>query len=346
MPSYSKPDPGDLEKSREARITERDLVKQEQYVNLLRHAERLRSSSSLGSSETLTQLIGTATTNLGVLKERRGGRIFPRRRPTKGQSGSTCGVYLDECGSHSLGAPEPFSVFVLSAVIISDSCYGTVDTTWKHFKATNLGSSDAIVHEPDVRRGDGVFRDPRRREKLEAMARSVSALDFSALAVVVDRPNYRRDYGTGPIDESLPAHIYWMALDFLMERVVMVLDAQLGGARAELIAESRGAKEDASLQYEFARLHLDGTSYVADGWFRHALCPGVRFMGKSENNTGLQLADLLARPVGEKVIDPSSNPYLWPEVRAKLCQGRETKNSILGLKVVPWRERYKDLWKS
>jgi len=28
------------------------------------------------------------------------------------------------------------------------------------------------------------------------------------------------------------------------------------------------------------------------------------------------------------------------------CQGRETKNFILGLKIMPWRERYTEIWKS
>lgn len=61
---------------------------------------------------------------------------------------------------------------------------------------------------------------------------------------------------------------------------------------------------------------------------------------KVDNSTGLQLADLLARPVGEKVADPSSQPDRWTTFRDKLCPGTETKNSPLGLKIVPWNEKY------
>jgi hypothetical protein len=346
MASYREPDPSDLEKSREARIARQNLVRHEQYVSALRRAERLRSDSGRPASSELTELISSGTTELNAVKQRAGGRIYPRRRPTNKHPTSNCQVFLDECGSHSLAELGPFKVFVLSAVIIRDADHPTIDTEWRKFKGASLGSPDTIVHEPDVRKGEGPFRDPNRQGKLTAMARVVSSLDFVALAVVVHRPNYKRDFGTGPVDESLPTHIYWMALDFLMERTVMALDTHFNGARAQVIAESRGPKEDASLQYEFARLHLDGTSYVADGWFRHALCPGISFQSKKVNSTGLQLADLLARPVGEKVIDSTSYPYLWPEFRGKLCQGHETKNSILGLKIMPWRERYKDLWKS
>jgi hypothetical protein len=58
------------------------------------------------------------------------------------------------------------------------------------------------------------------------------------------------------------------------------------------------------------------------------------------------LADLLARPVGEKVAFPKEEPDRWLVFRDKLCRGVETKHSITGLKVVPWNERYTDLWKS
>lgn len=202
------------------------------------------------------------------------------------------------------------------------------------------------MHEPDVRHGEGAFRDPNRAQKLTAMARTLASLDFTAIAVVVHRPDYGHDHGTGPLDSSLPSHIYWMTLDFMMERVALALDGALNGAVAQIIAESRGPKEDALLQYEFARLHLDGTSYIAPSWFRQSLLPGISFQGKDVNSTGLQIADLIARPIAGKISNTRRKPYMWPEVRVKLCQGQETKNSILGLKVMPWRERYKDIWKS
>jgi hypothetical protein len=57
------------------------------------------------------------------------------------------------------------------------------------------------------------------------------------------------------------------------------------------------------------------------------------------------MADLLGRPVAEKVLSPDSDPPRWPEFRAKLCPGHETKNSVIGLKVVPWDEAFAGMWK-
>jgi hypothetical protein len=69
----------------------------------------------------------------------------------------------------------------------------------------------------------------------------------------------------------------------------------------------------------------------------------VHFESKLANVSGLQLADLTARPVGAAVLDIPDN-YLWQEVQAKLCPLKDTKHSILGLKVYPWDDRYGNLW--
>ena len=71
-----------------------------------------------------------------------------------------------------------------------------------------------------------------------------------------------------------------------------------------------------------------------------------RFEGKGGAfSSGLQVADLLGRPCAEKVLSPDSDPIRWAEFRAKLCPGRETKNSLIGLKIVPWDASFSDIWR-
>ena len=137
-----------------------------------------------------------------------------------------------------------------------------------------------------------------------------------------------------------------MTMHFIVERLAMALHGQFNGARAHLVIESRGAAEDARMQYEFARLFLDGTSYISATWIRRQFFPGLEFREKKGNITGLQLADLLARPCGEKVLNPSGTPERWPVFREKLCPDVETAHSIIGLKIVPWQDKYVDIWKS
>jgi hypothetical protein len=77
-------------------------------------------------------------------------------------------------------------VFVLSAVIIRDSDSGEVDRVWKDFKARALGSPNVIVHEPDVRKADEPFYS-HRTYKLAEMRRTIAALPFTVVTVVVHR---------------------------------------------------------------------------------------------------------------------------------------------------------------
>ena len=113
-----------------------------------------------------------------------------------------------------------------------------------------------------------------------------------------------------------------------------------------IVAESRGPREDALLQYEYVRPLLDGTSYISPTWFRQRLSASITFMTKKDYCSGLELADLLARPCAEKIINPTTNPVRWSEFKLKLCDGKETAHSILGLKTMPWRKCYDGIWKS
>jgi hypothetical protein len=343
-------DPEELERSRDTRVSKRRLDKQESYLHLLQLAKRLRQDNEFADDPGLQQALDRGDGERQTLAQQVGGRIVPRRRPkSQGSTTETCTVFIDECGSHSLAATETFGAFVLAAVIIPDSKYLSVSREWRRWKKNTFGSGKIIVHEPDFRQGLGPFGGSiaRRQQLKESLERIIDQLPFAAVACVINRAEYIKWLGgyKAP-DISLPAHPYLMSLDFLMERVLMVLENDFAGAHAWVVAEARGPKEDAALQYEFARLQLDGTSYIAPTWFRQGLPPGMQFRTKKDNVTGLELADLLARPCGEKVLNPTSTPDRWPVFRKKLCLGQETKHSILGLKILPWDERYKEVWKS
>ncbi|HTU71642.1 MAG TPA: hypothetical protein VMF11_15170, partial [Candidatus Baltobacteraceae bacterium] len=173
----------------------------------------------------------------------------------------------------------------------------------------------------------------------------ISGLPFNAICCVLQRDKYLEKWGTDAPNESLPHkhlpnHAYVMMLSFMAERIALSLQAHFGGAQGRLVLEARDPLGDALLQYEFARLFLDGTAYISAAYFRHQFLPGLRFITKDSNSSGMQLADLLARPCADKVLDPMSDPPRWGIFQRKLCTGRVTANSILGLKVIPWDESY------
>jgi hypothetical protein len=339
----------ELSLARPNRVAAQRKQRHERYLHYLSIAARTRSDNGF-PAERLEELIQQGKDELSNLTDAAKGRIAPRRRPQNKASGETCTIYIDECGSHNLAAKEKFQAFVLSAVAIRDCRLAQVDAEWKSWKRYYLGSSTKKVHEPDIRAGEKSFwcggNKAKRKKAIAALDKIIPRLDFTGFACVVNMGRYKELVGAKPLDESLPAHLYLMAVNFLAERLALALDTQFNGAKGRLVLEARGPKEDATIQYEFARLFLDGTSYVSAAFFRQMFFPGLEFRCKESNTTGLQLADLLARPCGEKVLKPRGVPNRWQAFRNKLCVGMETGHSILGLKVVPWEERYEDIWTS
>ena len=340
--------PEELAASRSARVAARELERQQRYLAFLRLAIRVRLDRSL-PADGLKETLANGVNELRVLTERAGGRIVGRKRPKK-TDGEPCVIYFDECGSHSLNVKEQYEAFVLAAVIVRESEDKEIDKRMKCWKEAKLGSAHKILHEPDIRKLRGPFSFKGDKVKAldacESLRHFITTLDFTTVACVMNRPAYRAEFGEAALDESLPEHPYLVTLNFLAERLAMALERDYGGGRARLVAESRGPLEDAMLQYEFAALHIDGTSYVSVAWFRQAFAPGIEFRDKKDNISGLQLADLAARPCGDKVLDPASTPDRWPEFRDTLCKGKETAHSIVSLKVMPWDEKYEGLWES
>ena len=80
-----------------------------------------------------------------------------------------------------------------------------------------------------------------------------------------------------------------------MERYIFWLEQH--NAVGDVMAESRGGKEDRRLKDSFARLHENGTEYVRPDKFAQFLTSKqLKVKPKSNNIAGLQIADLVAHP--------------------------------------------------
>lgn len=272
-------------------------------------------------------------------------RIQPRRRVPVVQRNEHSEprreflIFLDECGVHSIDSvDDAFPVFCLCAVIVDRERFTRFDRLWKTWKATWLGSWQVRVHEPDVRRRSDRFHDedPQREQALiDSLSAQLSELDFTCIAAVIDKRQLRTRYPAGKVDDFLPVSTFLMCIDFIFERVVHFLYYVGDDAQGIVIAEARGPREDAEVHAEFLRLHLLGTQYIADGYFRNQLRPYIEFRKKDRNDSGLQIADLAARPIADKVLRPDTTPERWQAIAAKIYDGNQQRRSSYGLKVFP-----------
>jgi len=93
--------------------------------------------------------------------------------------------------------------------------------------------------------------------------------------------------------------------------------------------ECRGKAEDAKLELEFRR--------VRDG--QNAVGPmpnlDLRFMDKKHNSTGLQLADLVAHPIGRSLIKPDQPNRAYDVLEPKFRRGPAGQVRGYGLKIFP-----------
>lgn len=269
------------------------------------------------------------------------GRFKKQIRP-EGQQPDRYFLFLDECGSHVTShIDDKFPFFCVAGVIVKESEYEAFDVTWKAWKTKHLGSPTVVSHEPDLRSNSRKFRrsDPLEKKELkESLDQVLMDLDYHTIAAVVDLREFKRLHPESEVDEFLPRSCYLIAIDFIMERFVHFLQYAGNDARGLVIAESRGLKEDAIVHAEYINLHIRGTQFMSESDFRHQLRPYIEFYRKKRNSSGLQIADLAARPLAEIARDPASTPERWDVFRSKLYDGMKAAPHSYGLKVFPLTE--------
>ena len=145
---------------------------------------------------------------------------------------------------------------------------------------------------------------------MERLTSIMDASNFILIACVVDKARVSRSEGAN----SNPYHIaLGICLDALRDFLAEKGQDQL---QTHVVVECRGKKEDAELELEFRRI-CDGNNMGN----RH-LPFDVVFADKKTNLAGLQLADLVARPVGLSYIRPAQANQAFELLRKKFfCDG-------------------------
>jgi hypothetical protein len=239
-------------------------------------------------------------------------RVFDGRLP--GAMHSDYIIFVDESGDHSLAPINPdYPVFVLAFCLMPFKAYNEqVAPAVRALKFALFGHDVVILHEHDIRKRKGPFSNlgPLQREALlEGLTSIIQAAPMTIISVAINKQKLASRY-------VRPAHPYNLALMFGLERVNQFLRMQGQHERLTyVICEARGAKEDRELELEFRRV-CDGNS---PGGSRFLL--EVVFADKRTNSEGLQLADLVARPIGLQVLRPGQPNHAWDVILGKLFRG-------------------------
>lgn len=241
-------------------------------------------------------------------------------------------VFVDESGSPTLKDIDPdFPLLVLAFLIVKKTDYSaSLCPALQNFKFRHFGHDQVILHERDIRRDSGSFSFLRPKERKSAFLDELTCIiaeqPFHLVAVVIQKDVLKQRYVS-------PENPYHLALKYGLERIAGFLEQMEGTASSpepilHVIVECRGKSEDNSLELEFRRI-CDGENYTGKN-----LPFSLIFTDKKANTVGLQLADLIARPVGMSVLRPNQSNRAFDVLKTKLVERRGLVNGW-GLKVFP-----------
>jgi hypothetical protein len=238
-------------------------------------------------------------------------------------------VYVDESGDHNLSKFEnEFPVFVLTFCIFRKEDYiQQIVPALQRIKFKHFGHDMVVFHEREIRKATNQFSfltDAGRRVSFMTDINTwVETSPFAIIAIVIRKPDFINKHA----DTRNPYHF---AMRLGLERVERYLRRlEPADNISHVIFESRGRREDDELELEFRRV-CDGANFTGQSFSLQ-----IVMAGKQVNSTGLQLADLTARPIGRYVMNPSQTNRAIEIIERKLDRSQSGKIEGYGLKCYP-----------
>ncbi len=228
-------------------------------------------------------------------------------------------VFVDESGDHGLSKIDPeFPVFALSFCVIAKSNYiENVVPAFQQFKFNYWGHDAVVLHEHEMRKSKGPFSllmtsRELRQGFFNRLNQMITDTEMNVFASVIDKTLLVKKY-------SNPFNPYELAMMFCMERLLRFLwpKAQFGKT-VHVLFESRGKKEDSELELEFRRIADSTHSWNGTTYDFKKMNFQPLFVHKQVNSTGLQLADLTARPIALHKMRPEQENRAFDIISPKV----------------------------
>lgn len=201
-------------------------------------------------------------------------------------------VYVDESGDHSMQSiDEQYPVFVLAFCVFHKKHYSkNVVPALELFKFKHFGHDQVVLHEHEIRKEKGAFKIfPTKQHKNDFMGELTTIIEdnnFILISCVIDKKKLKNQ-------QENPENPYHIATRFCLETLHDFLEEK--GEQEKLthiVFEQRGAKENKDLELEFRRVCDGRNNKGIDLPFE------IFFSDKQAMSSGLQFADLVARPIG------------------------------------------------
>jgi hypothetical protein len=215
-------------------------------------------------------------------------------------------LYIDEVGNPDLeNSDNPNHRFLsLTGIIVSIAhVQDRLHPDMENLKNKYFGShpdDPVILHRKEIinrRHPFQALRDPAIEVAFNNdLLNLLRSWEYCVITVCLDKKLHTETYTTWRYDP------YHYCLSILLERFTFWLNRQ--NSQGDVMAESRGGKEDIRLKKSFHKLWENGTEYVEPAQFQKSLTSKeLKVKPKTANVAGLQLADLIAHPSRSEILD-------------------------------------------
>ncbi len=229
--------------------------------------------------------------------------------------------YADESGDHSLRSIDSkYPLFVLSICGFKKSVYcNRIVPRFQSFKFSYFGHDAIVFHEREIRKQLGVFgflvNLKIRTCFMNDLTDLVEKSRFKIFASIIDKRGLKEDL--------FPQNPYVLTLrECLVSCFLFLKKANETGSSAYFVFERRGKKEDDELELEFLRI-INGDNILGVPFKEFVLI----FSDKKSNSTGLQIADLTARPIGLNRLRQNQQNRAFDAIRSKILSVRRSRLS-------------------
>lgn len=214
-------------------------------------------------------------------------------------------IYIDEVGNPDLESSDnPNHRFLsLTGVILELGYVGReVHPQMEAIKAKYFRShpdEPVVFHRKEMLNSRPPFealKDGQLRQRFdEELLRLLATWRFTVITVCLDKKKHKEKYVKWRFDP------YHYCLAVLLERFAYFLGRK--SSHGDVMAESRGGKEDMRLKKSFAGLWKHGTQYVnAEQLQERFTSRQLKVKTKSNNIAGLQICDLLAHSSRHEIL--------------------------------------------
>ena len=210
-------------------------------------------------------------------------------------------VYVDESGeSNTKSIDASYPVFVLACCVFDvDTYINDIVPKFQKLKFDWFGHDQVVFHSSDIRRKRGDFQflaDPTQELRFSSqLADFIREAEFEIYAETISKAGF---------SEAEGPDLYPLAVVSSLRRIQIASSVNSKTTRdAAVVFESRGRGQDESVRKALVDMGWQGPT---------------RFSSKASLSTGLQIADLIARPVGLNFLGRSVTNAPFDILREKL----------------------------